>query len=92
MKRALWPAILAGLAVGVVLYVLDVELARRAARRGEAAYPAGGAGRVDVIQPTGVFPVSAHTAPEEARAQGMASWGQGRRGAAGYPDSGRSEP
>jgi hypothetical protein len=49
------------------------------------------AGRTDQVGRSGVYPASAHNAPEDAEAQGMASWGQGDRGAAGYQDHGGSE-
>ncbi len=49
------------------------------------------AGRTDRVGRSGVYPASAHNAPEDAEAQGMASWGQGDRGAAGYQDHGGSE-
>ena len=39
----------------------------------------------------GVYPVSAHDAPDDAEVQGMASFGQGKRGAEGYFDHGESE-
>jgi uncharacterized membrane protein len=51
----------------------------------------GGAGRVDEVGHTGVYPASDASAPGDAEAQGMASWGQGDLGAAGYEESGRSE-
>jgi hypothetical protein len=39
-----------------------------------------------------VYPASeADRAPRDSEAQGMASWGQGERGAAGYNDHGESE-
>lgn len=51
----------------------------------------GGQGRRDEVGHSGVFPASGGSAPGDAEAHGMASWGQGERGAAGYEDSGRSE-
>jgi len=39
----------------------------------------------------GVFPASGQNAPDDAQAQGMASFGQGKRGAEGYQDHGESE-
>ncbi|HET7036768.1 MAG TPA: hypothetical protein VFI42_13870 [Thermomicrobiaceae bacterium] len=39
----------------------------------------------------GVYPESAHNAPDDAEVQGMASFGQGKRGAEGYADHGGSE-
>jgi hypothetical protein len=46
----------------------------------------------DEVGHSGVYPASAEQeAPNDATAQGEASWGQGKRGAQGYNDSGRSE-
>ncbi len=46
----------------------------------------------DEVGHSGVYPASAEEqAPGDAKVQGEASWGQGKRGAAGYNDSGRSE-
>ena len=57
----------------------------------ESGIPGGGGGRTDEVGPTGVYPASDPNAPEDAQAHGMASWGQGERGAAGYEDHGDSE-
>lgn len=58
----------------------------------ESGQPGGGAGRTDQVGDTGVYPASdMDEAPEDAELHGMASWGQGERGAAGYEDSGSSE-
>jgi hypothetical protein len=47
---------------------------------------------VDRVGGSGVFPASeADRAPRDSEAQGMASWGQGERGAEGYNDHGESE-
>jgi hypothetical protein len=102
MKRALAWALLAGFAAGLVLYLVNLALDRRATRwyadgsRGslrarDESFLREGRGRVDEILPTGVYPSSAEGVPSSARAQGMASWGQGPRGATGYEDSGESE-
>ncbi len=54
--------------------------------------PGGGQGRTDEVGGSGVYPASGPLPPEgDARTQGMASWGQGERGSAGYEDSGSSE-
>jgi hypothetical protein len=53
--------------------------------------PGGGQGRADEVGRSGVYPASGPLPPENAPAQGQASWGQGERGPAGYDDSGRSE-
>lgn len=57
-------------------------------------HPGDGAGRIENpgTQHAGVWPVSGPPPDDpDARMQGMASFGQGARGAAGYEDSGRSE-
>ena len=47
---------------------------------------------VDRVGGSGVYPASeAGQAPPESEAHGMASWGQGDRGAEGYNDHGESE-
>jgi len=58
----------------------------------ESGMPGGGAGRVDEVGESGVYPVSEmEGASEDATVHGAASFGQGERGAAGYEDSGGSE-
>jgi hypothetical protein len=60
--------------------------------RNEDGLPGGGAGRTDRVGDTGVYPASGmDDAPDDAETRGMASWGQGERGAAGYEDHGSSE-
>lgn len=54
-------------------------------------YPSGGQGRIDRVGRSGVYPASSHEAPEDSEVRGMAEWGQGERGAAGYQDHGESE-
>lgn len=60
-----------------------------------AGMPGDGAGRREDpgTRDAGVWPVSGKERPDDPniRMQGMASFGQGERGAAGYEDSGRSE-
>ncbi len=53
--------------------------------------PGGGQGRKDVVKGSGVYPASGPLPDEDAESQGMASWGQGERGAKGYKDHGSSE-
>ena len=62
-------------------------------RTGEdSGLPGGGAGRRDEVGHSGVYPMSRpEGASGEAALQGEKSWGQGRRGGAGYDDSGSSE-
>jgi CheY-like chemotaxis protein len=61
-------------------------------RKRESGLPGGGKGRRDVIERTGVYPVSASEgASPDAQIHGEMSWGQGERGAEGYYDHGESE-
>ena len=58
----------------------------------ESGRPGGGQGRIDEVGGSGVQPVSIpHTPRPDAVTRGMAEWGQGDRGAAGYEDHGESE-
>lgn len=59
----------------------------------QSGEPGGGAGqgRVDRVGESGVYPASGPYPPDDAELQGMASWGQGERGAKGYEDHGESE-
>lgn len=57
----------------------------------ESGMPGGGAGRKDIVGKTGVYRVSGPQPPDNAPIVGMASWGQGNRGAAGFEDHGESE-
>lgn len=57
----------------------------------ESGMPGGGAGRKDVVGRSGVYRVSGPLPAGDAPIVGMASWGQGNRGAAGYEDHGESE-
>ncbi len=56
----------------------------------ESGLPGGGAGRKDVVGKSGVYRVSGPHPEGDAPIVGMASWGQGARGAAGYEDHGES--
>jgi CheY-like chemotaxis protein len=61
-------------------------------RKRESGLPGGGKGRRDVIERTGVYPVSASEgASPDAQIHDEMSWGQGERGAEGYYDHGESE-
>jgi uncharacterized membrane protein/CBS domain-containing protein len=60
-------------------------------QRRESGEPGGGAGRIDRVGRTGVYPASGPLPEGKAETRAPASWGQGERGAAGYEDSGRSE-
>ncbi len=57
----------------------------------ESGMPGGGAGRADVVGRSGVYRVSGPQPKGDAPIIGMASWGQGARGATGYEDHGESE-
>ena len=57
----------------------------------ESGMPGGGAGRKDDVKGSPVYPMSGPHRPGDARIVGLASFGQGERGAAGYEDHGESE-
>jgi len=60
--------------------------------RDESGVPGGGRGRIDVVERTGVYPLSADMgASPDAQIEPETAWGQGERGTAGYEDSGTSE-
>ncbi len=52
--------------------------------------PGGGAGRVEVVKGSGVYPPGASDTPRTAAQKAEHAFGQGERGAAGYEDSGGS--
>ncbi len=57
----------------------------------DSGNPGGGAGRVEDVAGSGVYPASGPLPKENARYQDEASFGQGKRGEKGYEDSGDSE-
>jgi len=58
----------------------------------ESGMPGGGRGRRDAVGRSGVYPESASERPSaDAPVRNQNAWGQGKRGAAGYEDSGSSE-
>jgi hypothetical protein len=60
--------------------------------RRESGEPGGGVGRRDIVEPSGVFPMSGGIPPNKhLEIRTPASWGQGERGAEGYNDAGGSE-
>jgi hypothetical protein len=60
--------------------------------RRESGEPGGGAGRRDIVEPSGVYPMSGGIPPNKhLEIRTPASWGQGERGAKGYDDAGGSE-
>lgn len=65
---------------------------RSASSRRQTGQPGGGSGQREEASGSGVYPASGPLPPENAPYHGMASWGQGERGASGYEDSGTSEP
>jgi hypothetical protein len=70
----------------------DEEQMANEDQKRESGQPGGGQGRVDEVGGSGVYPASGPRPPSgDADVQGMASWGQGERGAAGYEDHGTSE-
>jgi hypothetical protein len=62
-----------------------------AASRANSGLPGGGTGRREQVGGSSVYPASGPLPRANAPYQGMASFGQGNRGADGYEDSGRSE-
>jgi len=60
--------------------------------RRESGQPGGGAGRRDIVEPSGVYPMSGGIPPNKhLEIRTPAAWGQGKRGAEGYNDAGGSE-
>lgn len=60
-------------------------------KRDESGMPGGGAGRIDRVGRSGVYPASGPMPEGDAEVETMAAWGQGERGAEGYEDHGESE-
>ncbi len=56
----------------------------------EIGEPGGGAGRVEVVKGSGVYPPGDPDTPPTAEQRAERAFGQGERGAAGYEDSGGS--
>lgn len=59
--------------------------------RRESGLPGGGSGRRDEVGGSGVYPMSGPHPPGDVPVVTEAAWGQGKQGAAGYDESGRSE-
>lgn len=59
--------------------------------RRESGAPGGGQGRRDEVGGSGVYSRSADNIPGDAVIRTPQQWGQGKRGAEGYEDSGGSE-
>src|SRR5437868_4967338 len=60
-------------------------------RKRESGLPGGGAGRIDEVRCSGVYPMSgSHPSGDVPIVPELAS-GQGKRGSAGYDDHGESE-
>lgn len=69
----------------------DEEQQREGEPANESGLPGGGVGRREEPGRTGVYPMSdAEGASGDAPLQDEMSWGQGKRGAEGYNDSGDS--
>ncbi len=62
-----------------------------AEQKKDSGAPGGGAGRVEDVSGSGVYPASGPLPPGNAPYQAEGSFGQGERGPAGYEDSGDSE-
>lgn len=60
-------------------------------RKRESGLPGGGAGRVDEVGGSGVYPMSGPHPSGNAPIIPEPAWGQGQRGALGYEDHGESE-
>lgn len=60
-------------------------------RQRESGLPGGGAGRLDEIGGSGVYPLSGPHPSGHAPIIPLPAWGQGKRGSAGYDDHGESE-
>lgn len=70
----------------------DDRAAREAEAKRESGEPGGGAGRVDKVEKTGVYPFSGpERPPGGAELRPLGDWAGGDRGIAGYEDSGGSE-
>jgi uncharacterized protein DUF5335 len=66
-------------------------ITKSAAKKKESGKPGGGAGRVEDVRGSGVYPASGPLPEGDAPYRGQMSFGQGERGEAGYYDSGDSE-
>ncbi len=66
-------------------------VSQSAEQKKDSGNPGGGAGRVEDVKGSGVYPASGPLPKENAPYQSEASFGPGKRGAAGYDDSGDSE-
>ena len=60
-------------------------------KKRESGLPGGGGGRRDEVGSSGVYPMSGPHPKGNPPIVTPASWGQGKRGAAGYEDHGESE-
>jgi CBS domain-containing protein len=69
----------------------SVDRGKERTRKREAGLPGGGAGRVDEVGRSGVYPMSGPHPSGDAPIISEPAWGQGQRGAAGYEDHGESE-
>ncbi len=62
-----------------------------AEQKKDSGQPGGGAGRVEDVRGSGVYPASGPLPENNAPYRGQMSFGQGERGKSGYYDSGDSE-
>jgi len=60
-------------------------------KKPKARTPVTGVGKIDKVGKSGVYPMSGPHPPGDAPMIWPGSWGQGKRGAAGYEDHGDSE-
>jgi len=71
---------------------VHAESSPEALEQRESGRPGGGAGRRDVVERTGVYPISGDERPPgEAELRPLGDWAGGDRGIEGYEDSGGSE-
>ncbi len=66
-------------------------ISEQSKQKKDSGSPGGGAGRVEDVKGSGVYPASGPLPKENAPYKGEASFGQGKQGEAGYNDSGNSE-
>ncbi len=66
-------------------------ISEQAREKKDSGRPGGGAGRREKVEGSGVYPASGPLPPDNAPYKSEGEFGQGKRGAAGYNDSGDSE-
>jgi CBS domain-containing protein len=69
---------------------MSIRTIDKASTKRESGSPGGGKGRKDRVGPSGVYPMSGPHPKGDAPVVWPGSWGQGKRGPAGYEDHGES--